>query len=407
MKIAIVSRHFPGGVGTAAWHQALLLAVRGHQVYFVSMDGCIAEFCSQARIPLLTVRRKRTLKTRMWSLCLRVPPIARRLSIFPQDVENLGFAAHEAAVLRRLVREEKIEAVFFSDSFIEAACWRAPPGCRTVMGFHGPQYQWHWIGRSNGRMKLNRGLLRLDVKAARRSDLWYAPSRFMRELAAKYYGIPQDGIAVIPNAVDVERFTPPPAGRVRRDLLFAGRFTAEKGADVLVDIVPGLLEEFPDLTFTIAGDSGPDDSNRLLAEVLIERAGRAADRVRWKRMLPYQSLPELYREACALTLPSKYDNFPMVILEAHASGVPVVASRVGGIPEVVEDGRTGLLIAAETREETRSALRRLLRNPAEREAMGRAARERAVKLWSFEAVGPQIEALLARDRARSPDPIPA
>ncbi len=149
MNVAIVSRHFPGGVGTAAWHQASLLARRGHRVFLVLAPGPIAGFCARSGNSLVPVRRRnRTVRTSLWSLLLRFPRIARRLTILPSDMENIGFAAREASVARHLARREGIEAVIFSDSFVEAAHWRAPRGCRTAMGFHGPQYQWQMVGRS-------------------------------------------------------------------------------------------------------------------------------------------------------------------------------------------------------------------------------------------------------------------
>jgi glycosyltransferase involved in cell wall biosynthesis len=107
-------------------------------------------------------------------------------------------------------------------------------------------------------------------------------------------------------------------------------------------------------------------------------------------------------EADVFCLPSTYEGLPLAILEAMASGLPVVATAVSGNPEAVEDGVTGLLVPPESAAALAKALVALLGDRARREAMGAAARRRVAERFSIEAVADRYLALLERLAAGSP-----
>jgi glycosyltransferase involved in cell wall biosynthesis len=220
----------------------------------------------------------------------------------------------------------------------------------------------------------------------------------MRNFAADYYRLSPESISLIPNPIDTELFAPAGTEPTRPSILFVGRFSREKGAEVLIDSIPPLLAALPDLSFTLAGESGPGEDGRPLVEVLLEKARtcKAADRIRWNNNLPYDQLPRLYRESTLAVLPSEYESFSLVCAEAQASGIPVVASNAGGIPEVVEDGKTGLLVPPGDGDAITRAITSLLKNPEKRARMGQRGRERAVRRWSYDAVAPLLESFMAR-----------
>jgi starch synthase len=117
-------------------------------------------------------------------------------------------------------------------------------------------------------------------------------------------------------------------------------------------------------------------------------------------MLPKQEIVQLLTHALAFVCPSVYEPLGIVNLEAMACATAVVASRVGGIPEVVDGGVTGLLVPAEDPASLADALNMLLRDPGRADAMGYAGRERAVTEFSWDAVAAQTAALYAELTAR-------
>jgi glycosyltransferase involved in cell wall biosynthesis len=100
----------------------------------------------------------------------------------------------------------------------------------------------------------------------------------------------------------------------------------------------------------------------------------------------WQQLGELYRRASIFIMPSYYETFGISIVEAMAFGLPVVATNVGGIPEVIEDGVTGLLVPPGDSQALAETTLRLLRDPGLRECMGRAGRERVMAEFTVERV---------------------
>jgi glycosyltransferase involved in cell wall biosynthesis len=164
---------------------------------------------------------------------------------------------------------------------------------------------------------------------------------------------------------------PPPPGPPR--LLFAGRMVPEKGAAVLIAAMPLILSRWPALELVLVGD-GPE---RAALQQAAQDAG-VAEACRFLGMVPPDAMPELMAEAHLVVVPSLWkEAFGQVASEAAACGRAVVASRVGGLPEVVLDGETGLLVEPDVPAALASAILRLLDDPGRLRDMGRKARERA------------------------------
>jgi len=207
-------------------------------------------------------------------------------------------------------------------------------------------------------------------------------------------GFPRERSRVIPYGVDTAAFSPAPERRAlwrqrlgipeRAPLLLGvGRMATKKGFQVLIEILPALLAEVPDLHVVLAG--GGD----LLAPF---RERIRSDRVFFPGSVLRDTLPDLYRAADLFVLPAVHDGkgnvdgLPNVILEAMASGLPVVASGISGIPLAVEDGGTGLLVPEKDPGALLQALRRLLADPAAARAMGERGRRKAESELTWDAV---------------------
>ncbi|GHD24804.1 glycogen synthase [Streptomyces galbus] len=172
-------------------------------------------------------------------------------------------------------------------------------------------------------------------------------------------------------------------------VLFVGRITRQKGVPHLLRAVRHL-----DPATQVVLCAGAPDTPEIDREFreLFEELSRARDGVHWiPRMLPRPEVIQLLTHATVFVCPSVYEPLGIVNLEAMACGTPVVASRVGGIPEVVEDGRTGLLVDLDdTGEAFEAALARALDevtgDPERARRMGEAGRERAVEEFGWDAV---------------------
>jgi glycosyltransferase involved in cell wall biosynthesis len=168
-----------------------------------------------------------------------------------------------------------------------------------------------------------------------------------------------------PDFRDPELLTTRATGHV---VLFPSRLTLIRGAAVMAQAIPSVLAAVPDTIFVITGRK-MDDFERVLP-----LPPGARDHVRFLGHQPYDRLPAVYASSDVVVVPTFYDNFPIRVLEGLASGVPVVASRVGGIPEVVLPETTGLLVPPGSPPALAEALIRLLRDPDLRGRLGRQGR---------------------------------
>jgi glycosyltransferase involved in cell wall biosynthesis len=209
------------------------------------------------------------------------------------------------------------------------------------------------------------------------------------EYSARALGAPPARTRIVYGGVDCVRHRPDPQV-ARRGVLYVGRLTPHKGVDRLIRALP----EGAELTVVGTGGHDPAPPERDYPQ-LLRRLAR--DRpVRFLGAVPDARLPALHRQAAVLALPSVprtcygrdvaiVELLGLVALEAMASGTPVVCSRVGGLPEVVEDGVTGLLAEPGDVEGLRERLAAVLRDRALARRLGRAARERAVERFTWDA----------------------
>ncbi len=230
-----------------------------------------------------------------------------------------------------------------------------------------------------------------------------AVSEGMRaDVLAAYPAVPPDRVRVIRNGIDTDEYAPDPATDVlaqygvdpsRPSVIFVGRITRQKGVPVLLRAAANL-----DPAAQLVLCAGQPDTPELAAEVesLVADLRAARSGVIWiPEMLPKRAVIQLLTHATVFACPSLYEPLGIVNLEAMACGTAVVASAVGGIPEVVSDGETGLLVPPDDTEALADALNSLLRDPARAAALGRAGRERAVAEFGWQAVAAQTAALYA------------
>ncbi len=226
----------------------------------------------------------------------------------------------------------------------------------------------------------------------RRAAAVVANSDGLRELAQS--AAPDVSVSVIPNGVDTEQFHPPPEprsadGPVR--LLFVGRLVHQKGVDVLLNALATLRPDH-DLTLTIAGD-GPDRST--LAQQASELG--LTDRVEFLGWVARPDLPDLYRSADVFVLPSRDEGMANSLLEAMATGLPVIVTSVPGCAELVPDGTAGTVVAPDAVEPLVTALTRLFDDAPLRRQQGDAARDVVVVSYGWQGTASAYQAMCGAD----------
>jgi D-inositol-3-phosphate glycosyltransferase len=209
----------------------------------------------------------------------------------------------------------------------------------------------------------------------------------------RLYGDPAGRIEIVPPAVEHAFFAPGDRGGARRAVglgddelvvLFVGRIQPLKAPDLAIRAVAAMPQR--PLLVIVGGASGVDGAGEVaLAQKLAAELG-IADRVRFVPPQPHHILSSWYRASDLVIVPSRSESFGLVALEAAACGIPVVASAVGGLLNIVHDGVTGLLVDGRDPARYARAMTQLLDDPAGAAAMGAAASVRARRFtWSFTA----------------------
>ena len=247
------------------------------------------------------------------------------------------------------------------------------------------------------------------------ADAVIAVSTEMRRDLLRHFRIAPDRVHVIPNGVDTDTYSPA-AGRARLErfgidparpyVLFVGRISRQKGLLHLIHAAPDLAPD-TQLVLCAGAPDTPEIAREVEAAVAAARAARPGV-VLIEEMVDRPTAVELYSHAAVFCCPSVYEPFGLINLEAMACETAVVASAVGGIPEVVVDGETGRLVPVELVEhggvveprdpaafarDLARALNALLADPTLRRTMGVKGRQRAEALFSWAAVARRTHGL--------------
>jgi glycogen synthase len=227
----------------------------------------------------------------------------------------------------------------------------------------------------------------IEKTSVEAADRIIAVSRQMREDILAHFRIAPDRVVVIHNGIDPNLFRRTEArdALARRGVrepyvLFVGRITDQKGIFHLLEAAPKL----PPGVQVVLCASAPDTPE---IEARLKRALPGHPNIVWiGEMVPVEEVVQLYSHAAVFVCPSVYEPFGLINLEAMACETPVVASAVGGILEVVEDGKTGVLVEPGRPDALVAAIRALLEDPTRGRAMGRAGRHRVEAHFSWVSV---------------------
>jgi D-inositol-3-phosphate glycosyltransferase len=348
--------------------------------------------------------------------------------VFVRRDDPLAPAEEMIAPMSRLVRLPvgpprplpKGDLVAYTEAFSRAVIAHAASERRTYVVVHGHYWlgglvaqrlrdAWHipWVQSFHtlARAKARVGLPLDEQRSAAEATLAAAADRLVTGSVAeakdlmRLYGASRNSICVAQPGVDLRVLHSRDTAALRtelgldghRVLLFAGRLEPLKGADTLLGAVAKLGEDqrFDDVVTLVIGEDSGDGSvaggERRRLEAVAGDNGLAL-RVRFLGAVEHEDLADYYALADICVVPSRTETFGLVALEAQALGTPVVASAVGGLTEIIEDGQTGILVADREPQAFAGAIASLLDDAALRERMGEAARLRAASFTWTRAV---------------------
>ncbi|HEY9152230.1 MAG TPA: glycosyltransferase family 4 protein [Anaerolineales bacterium] len=373
MKILLINSEYPpigGGAGNASSNLARVLAQRGHHVLVLTShwdDLPFEETREQVKIIRLSaLRRKMDRSNAFEQVSFIASASFRALGLvrsFKPDVTLAFFGLPSGAValfIKWLYRIPYIVSLRGGD----------------VPGFRPYDFRLYH--------KLSAPFLRSIWKHA---NAIIANSDGLRDLALAFdshYPIP-----VIPNGVDANQFVMANREWTSPRILSVGRMVHQKGFDLAMCALSEL--KALDWIWTIAGD-GPQ---MAALKAMAEEYG-LTDRIHFAGWLSTEQLKAQYAAANLFLFPSRHEGMPNAVLEAMASGLPVIATRIAGNEELVVDGDTGRLVPTEDADALRESLKPLLVDAKMREQMGRAARQRVEESFSWNRVAEQYESILAK-----------
>lgn len=354
---------FPGGVAEHLYHLKEALKRRGHEVKVLT-----ARYDGNEEEDVIRVGR-----------ILYTPP----LSIFNRTKLTLTFSFKLHLIVKEIMRRQKFDIVH-----VHGPLALNLPGlalhyarAKTVATFHTSftGFNFHKIGRI------------FFKKDAKKLDACIFVSKEALRTLSPYRDFIKGKSYVIGNGVDLQRFNPEvePIGELSRKgkvILFVGRLEPRKGPHRLLRIFPELIKEEPELFLVIVGEGSMRGELERMAEPV-------RDRVIFTGYISRDDLPRYYRSAFLYTSPATGgETFGIVLLEAMATGIPVVASNIAGYREVIRDGVNGLLADTEDVRAYRDALLRVLRDEDLRLRLIEEGFKTARK-FSWDSIAEQVESV--------------
>lgn len=372
-SIVLVSRDFPpnhsGGIATFTRDLAQSLAAQGHIVHVIAHSPDINRVDFEDGVWVHRMRLRQVERPRA--------ALARKV---PEHIWSWSAVALEEA--RRIATHRPIDVVEApvwdaeGIAFLLDGSWPLVTSLHTTLHF--------WIdshpekkGDQDWLESFGKPMLRLETALMTDAAAVRANSEAIaREIEAAYrFSFDRDKTRVVPHGMAPRAPRPRAERHAGLEILYVGRLEARKGIDVLLDAIPEVLEAAPQVRFRIVGDdalAGPD--GRTYRAAFGARHGRQPwfGNVVFEGRVDDAVLDEAYARCDLFVAPSRFESFGLVFLEAMREAKPVIGCRAGGMPEVVRDGVTGLLVAPGDAAALAQAILRLVGDDAMRASMGEA-----------------------------------
>lgn len=385
MNVLYLSQEYPpetggGGIGIYTRNIAHTVAEMGHTVHVLSSAVPPRETYHYTE-GAVHLHRARRWKSRV--------PVIRRLwfRYLTWTTHQWEYILGVRGEIDRIVREHSIDLIEAPDIWAEGLLYSFQRRVPIVVKLQGslrmtrrlnnqPETRdWRVVGATDGWW-------------VRRADSLISAGRELAELGGREYGVPAERFTVISNPVDTRLFVPASNGKLPTPtILYVGRIEPRKGVYTIARAMRRVLARVPDARFVFLGSDYTLDGRSCRQELLAEMndAG-VASHAQFLGFVPNSELPRYYQESTVCVFPSRWEPLGIVCLEAMACARPVVASRAGGMAEIVQDGENGLLVPPDDPAALADSLAQVLESPEVAHEWGIRAREHVERYFSNQVV---------------------
>ncbi len=335
MNICYLIHSFSNQAGTESYiyNMSIALARLGHKVHIVSLTG-------KGRWDFRGFEDK--IFIHQFYLKEDVFRGARRLErVFPLSTWRYGRLIRR--ILPALIKDQAIDIIEATDWGADAWDYlprRQVPVCVRLNGYPGFKDEFDkGVLKKWPRNYIYWAMMRKHILSA---DLVTGVSESYTHFVRKAWEIKEKDVRIIPIAINTDVFHPHDMPREDRSILFAGRLEESKGIGILAQAIPLVLKRSPEARFYFAGkDCKCNDSQQTWSQYLIKNFNKAD--IIYLGSLSTEELIQYYQKATLCVVPSLYEPGGTVAFEAMGCGCPVIASKVGGLEEIITDRQTGLL----------------------------------------------------------------
>lgn len=298
-------------------------------------------------------------------------PLVPALNYSSKDFERILTNFNVAEMVKKHLSNAKLDLLHSHGGLIQMAATEAKKATHLplVMTAHSTEIN---------RVRPDNLSLLMEQNVVDKVDRFIAVSRYMRRELNQTFGINYNRITVIPNGVDTAVFKHLEADDIRRKyrldnrfvVLFVGRDDPQKGVRYLVNAVKNLANQIPEIVLVLVGQQDIYNDEHILCLSHVSRS----------------ELVKLYSLSDVFVLPSIYEPFGIVLLEAMACKTPCIGTRISGMPDIIDHNRTGLLVEPGSDEDLSEAIAVLYHDPEKRYKMGKNARERVISCFDWKDI---------------------
>jgi glycosyltransferase involved in cell wall biosynthesis len=394
MNICLISEEFPpetgwGGIGTHTYNISLALADMGNDVYVLSKSvDAMLHISRKGRLAIYRVPdHGRSAGNGFSGAALSA---LGRLPLSGLNEYPLRSLRRGAALVRCMHQLPSFDIIEAPDYGGETFWHQFFSAQKTpiVIKLHTPLYLTQRLNdapRDVLAVKVRKWIERYCMKHATKL---ISPTKSLADIISNELRI--DEIEVLPNCVDTDFFInrAKNGNRVQKTVLYAGRLERRKGVEVLAKAIPSIVAKAPQIKFQFVGRDTPTAGGGVSMKSWLEtffQQQNVSRHVEFVGEVPRTGIVTYFQEADLCVLPSLWENLPYTCLEAMACGTPVVASNIGGFPEIITDGVDGLLFETRNSEELARKVTAMIKDH-DLELLGKRARQKIENTFSHRVI---------------------